>query len=52
MDDSIGLEQNEEAAFADGVSDEMLERAAATGQARTPNPTVPGAIICLPFGKS
>ena len=35
--------------FDDGVSDDALERAAGTGRELAANPTVPSAIICIPF---
>ncbi len=43
------LDQSEQAIFTDDVSDEALERAA-DGKALA-NPTVPSAIICVPFGE-
>jgi hypothetical protein len=49
MDDTIRLEPSEDAILHDDVSDETLERAAAPAQARSANPTVPSAIICIPF---
>jgi hypothetical protein len=31
------------------IADEALERAAGTGRENVANPTVPSAIICIPF---
>lgn len=44
MNETIG----EETALDIEVSDAALERAAG-GQSPTPNPTVPGGLICIPF---
>jgi hypothetical protein len=49
MDETIRLERSEDSIFHNDVSDEALERMAAPGQARLANPTVPSAIICIPF---
>jgi hypothetical protein len=46
-----GRDQNEEIALHDEVSDEALEHAA-YNKAITTNPTVPSAIICIPFEKT
>ncbi len=46
---TIALEQAEEAILHDEVSDEELEMAAGSGKQKMANPTVPSAIICLPF---
>jgi len=46
---SIALEQAEEAILNFEVSDEELEMAAGSGKQKLANPTVPSAIICLPF---
>jgi len=43
-------EQVDEAFLAADISDEALEKLA-TGMAIANNPTVPSAIICIPFEK-
>jgi hypothetical protein len=48
---TIRLEQAEEAILHDEVSDEELEMAAGSGKQKVANPTVPSAIICLPFAE-
>ncbi len=47
-DSSNGPEQSEGDIFSFDLSDEALERAA-DGKALAANPTVPSAIICIPF---
>jgi hypothetical protein len=47
-DTSNGPEQSEDIIFGFDVSDEAIERAA-DGKALAANPTVPSAIICIPF---
>jgi hypothetical protein len=42
-------DRTENEIFTDGVSDDALERAAGTRQELAANPTVPSAIICIPF---
>jgi len=44
-------DQNEDSVLHDEISDEALERAA-YGRAITTNPTVPSAIICIPFDEA
>ena len=45
------LDQSEAEILNEDVCDEALERAA-DGRALATNPTVPSAIICIPFEKS
>jgi hypothetical protein len=47
-DTSNGPEQSEDDIISFDLSDEALERAA-DGKALAANPTVPSAIICIPF---
>lgn len=44
-------DQNEDRVLDDEITDEALERAA-NNRAITTNPTVPSAIICIPFEKT
>lgn len=46
-----GRDRDEDGVFDDEIADEALERAA-SGRAITTNPTVPSAIICIPFEKA
>ncbi|HTQ84333.1 MAG TPA: hypothetical protein VMI47_13820 [Pseudolabrys sp.] len=48
-DTSSAREQGESDIFSFDLSDEAIERAA-DGKALAANPTVPSAIICIPFG--
>jgi hypothetical protein len=43
------IDQNEDDMFGEAVCDDALERIAVTGRAIAANPTVPSAIICIPF---
>jgi hypothetical protein len=43
-------DRTEDSVLHDEIADEALERAA-YGKAITTNPTVPSAIICIPFEK-
>jgi hypothetical protein len=49
---TIALDQAEEEILHDGVSDEELETAAGMGKVKVANPTVPFAIICIPFERA
>ena len=44
------LRDADEAALIFDVSDEALERAGGSGKHEAANPTVPSAIVCIPFG--
>lgn len=49
MDDFTDHRQLDDAVLNVDVSDDALERAGLTGLANAANPTVPSALICIPF---
>ena len=48
---TIGLEQTEDEILLNDVSDDELEKAAATGKRNAGAQTIPYALICIPFGR-
>jgi hypothetical protein len=44
------LRDSDEPAFTFDVADDALERAGGSGKNEAANPTLPSALVCIPFG--
>jgi hypothetical protein len=50
MSSTETLHDTDEAALTFDVADDALERAGGSGKNDAANPTLPSALVCIPFG--